>query len=47
MKYGCIKQSLGIAVGIATGYGLDDGGVRVRVLVRSRIFISPDHPDRL
>jgi hypothetical protein len=25
-------------VGIATGYGLDNGGVRVQVLVGSRIF---------
>jgi hypothetical protein len=28
-------------VGIATGYGLDDRGVGVRVTVRSRIFTSP------
>jgi hypothetical protein len=28
----------GSAVGMATGYGLDDGGVRVRVPVGSRIF---------
>jgi hypothetical protein len=34
-------------VGIATSYGLDDRGVRVRVPVGSRIFSSPDHPDRL
>jgi hypothetical protein len=35
------------AVGIATGYGLDDEGVGVRVLAGSRIFSSPPRPDRL
>jgi hypothetical protein len=35
------------SVGIATGYGLDDRGVGVRVPVRSRIFFSPRRPDRL
>jgi hypothetical protein len=35
------------AVGIATGYGLDDRGVGVRVPVRSRIFSSQRRPDRL
>jgi hypothetical protein len=34
-------------VSLATGYELDDGGVRVRVPVGSRIFSSPCHPDRL
>jgi hypothetical protein len=34
-------------VGIATSYGLDDRGVGVRVPVGSRIFSSPDRPDRL
>jgi hypothetical protein len=34
-------------VGIATGYGLDDGEVAVRVHVESRIFSSPRRPDRL
>jgi hypothetical protein len=33
------------AVGIATGYGLDDRGVGVRVPVGSRIFSSPRRPD--
>jgi hypothetical protein len=33
--------------GIATGYGLDDRGVGVRVPVGSRIFSSPRRPDRL
>jgi hypothetical protein len=35
------------SVGIATGYGLDDRGVGVRVPVGSRIFSSPRRPDRL
>jgi hypothetical protein len=35
------------AVGIATGYGLDDRGVGVRVPLGSRIFSSPRLPDRL
>jgi hypothetical protein len=35
------------AVGIATGYGLDDWEVRVRVPVGSRIFTSSCCPDRL
>jgi hypothetical protein len=35
------------AFGIATGYGLDDRGIRVLVPLGSRIFISPYHPDRL
>jgi hypothetical protein len=34
-------------VRIATGYGLDDQGVGVRVPVGSRIFSSPRRPDRL
>jgi hypothetical protein len=32
-------------VGIATGCGLDDRGVGVRVLVGARIFTSPWRPD--
>jgi hypothetical protein len=32
-------------VGIATGCGMDDRGVGVRVLVGARIFISPCRPD--
>jgi hypothetical protein len=35
------------SVGIATGYGLDDRGVGFRVPVGSRIFSSPNSPDRL
>jgi hypothetical protein len=34
------------SVGIATGYGLDDRVVGVRVPVRARIFFSPSRPDR-
>jgi hypothetical protein len=34
-------------VGIATSYGLDDGGVGVRVPLWSRILSSPRRPDRL
>jgi hypothetical protein len=40
-------KSRGSAVGIATGYGLDDRGIGVRILVRSRIISSPYRPDRL
>jgi hypothetical protein len=39
-------ESRDSAVGIATGYGLDDQGVGVRVLVGSKIFISASLPDR-
>jgi hypothetical protein len=35
------------AVGIATGYRLNDRGVGARVLVGSRIFFSTRRPDRL
>jgi hypothetical protein len=35
------------AVGIATGYGLDDRGVGVLVPVGSKIFYSPRRLDRL
>jgi hypothetical protein len=35
------------AVGIATGYGLDDRGVGVRVPVGSIILFSPRRPNRL
>jgi hypothetical protein len=35
------------AVGIATGYVLDDRGVEFRVPVRSRIFSYPRRLDRL
>jgi hypothetical protein len=33
--------------GIATGYGLDDRGLAIRVPVGLRIFSSPRRPDRL
>jgi hypothetical protein len=42
----CTNRSRGSVVGIATGYGLDDRGVGVRVPVESIIFSSPRHPDR-
>jgi hypothetical protein len=42
-----IVKSRDSAVSIATGYGLDDRGVRVRVLLGSRILSSPQHPDWL
>jgi hypothetical protein len=32
---------------VATGYGLDDRGIGVRVPVGSRVFSSPCRPDRL
>jgi hypothetical protein len=41
-----VSRSLDSAVGIATGYGLDDRGVGVRAPVGSRIFSSPRCPDR-
>jgi hypothetical protein len=44
IAYNNVRDSV---VGIATGYGLDDQGVRVRVPVGSRIFSSPDRPDWL
>jgi hypothetical protein len=40
------NKSRGSAVGITTGYGLNDRGVGVRVPVGSRIFTSY-RPDRL
>jgi hypothetical protein len=42
-----LKRSRDSADGIATGYGLDDRGVGVRVTVVSRIFSSPHRPDGL
>jgi hypothetical protein len=35
------------AVGIATGYGLDEGGVGVRVPVGAKFFSSPRRPHRI
>jgi hypothetical protein len=46
LKYYLRGKSRDSAVSIATGYGLDDRGVGVRVPVRSRIFTSPRRPDR-
>jgi hypothetical protein len=45
--YMYIRRSRDSAVGIATGYGLDDRAVGVRVPVGSRIFSSPHRPHRL
>jgi hypothetical protein len=45
--YLCLIRSQDGVIGIATSYGLDDRGVRVRVPVGSRIFSSPNCPDRL
>jgi hypothetical protein len=41
-----IRRERDNAVGIATGYGLDDREVGVRVPVGSRILYSPRCPDR-
>jgi hypothetical protein len=41
------RKSRNSSVGIATGYGLDGRGVRVRVPVGSRIFTSSCLSDRL
>jgi hypothetical protein len=41
------RRNRDIVVGIASGYGLDDRGVGVRVPVGSRFFSSPLRPDRL
>jgi hypothetical protein len=41
------SRSRDSVAGIATGYGLDEGGVRVWVPVVSRIHSSPQRPDRL
>jgi hypothetical protein len=40
-------RSRGSVFRIATGYGLDDRGVGVRVPLGSRIFSSPRRPERL
>jgi hypothetical protein len=42
-----IIRSRDSAIGVATGYWLDDRGVGVRVSVVSRIFTSRSRPDRL
>jgi hypothetical protein len=41
------QMSRDSVVGIATGYGLDNRGVGVRVPIGSRIFSSPRRPGRL
>jgi hypothetical protein len=45
IKYDDPKEPRSV-VGIATAYGLDNRGIEIRVRIRSRIFISPCHPDR-
>jgi hypothetical protein len=42
-----LNRSRDSVVGIATGYGLADRRVGVRVPVGSKIFSSPRRPDRL
>jgi hypothetical protein len=42
-----LARSRDRVVSIATGYGLDDEGLGVRVPIGSRIFSSPRRPDRL
>jgi hypothetical protein len=42
-----LVRSRDSAVGIATGYRLDDRGFGGRIPVGSRIFPSPQSPDRL
>jgi hypothetical protein len=42
-----MKWSRDSKVGIATGYGLEDRGIGVRVPVGSKIFSSPRSPERL
>jgi hypothetical protein len=41
-----VSHLISLEVGIATGYGLDDRGVAVRVPVGSRIFSCPRRPHR-
>jgi hypothetical protein len=43
-RYKYIVRSRNDVVGITTGYRLDDGGVGVRVPVRSRIFVFSTLP---
>jgi hypothetical protein len=45
MFYSSIVGRQDSAVGIATGYGLDSRGFRVRVPVGARFFSSQRHPD--
>jgi hypothetical protein len=47
ISYYNVCKSRESVIGIATTYGLDDQGVRVRVPVGSRIFSSPCHLDWL
>jgi hypothetical protein len=47
MLISTVVRSRDIVVCIATGYGLDDQGVGVRVAVGLRMFSSPLRPHRL
>jgi hypothetical protein len=47
IEYMILELNRDSTVGIVTGYGLDDQGVRVQVMVGARIFTSPCHPDWL
>jgi hypothetical protein len=47
VRNGTCSRSRDSVVGIASTYGLDYRGVRVRVPVGSRIFSSPNRPDHL
>jgi hypothetical protein len=47
LSYYIMSGSWDSVVGIATGYGLGDRGVRVRIPVGSRILYFPRRPDRL
>jgi hypothetical protein len=39
MLFTCMSQSRGSIVGIATGYGLDGGGVGVRVVIELKFLL--------
>jgi hypothetical protein len=47
MGHKALERRTAKAVGPATGYGLDNVGVGIRVPVEARIFCSPRGPDRL
>jgi hypothetical protein len=46
-QYSLLIMSRGSVVGTATGYGMDDREVEVRVPVESGILTSPYRPDRI
>jgi hypothetical protein len=47
INYWKLIRSQDSAVSIATGYGLDEQGIGIRVPVGPRIFSTPRRPDRL